>query len=153
MSLRDELRQQKPFTSLHQEAFLSLGRTEAVLTGALERMLEPHGITLTQYNILRILRGAGPDGLCRNEIRDRLVARTPDVTRLLDRMEQAGLVSRVRGEEDRRLVHTRLTKKARALVDDLDKPVAAEHRRQLGHMSADQLRALIDLLELARQQD
>ena len=153
MSLRDELRQRKPFGSLHQEAFLSLGRTETLLTGALERMLEPHGITLTQYNVLRILRGAGADGLCRNEVRDRLVARTPDVTRLLDRMETAGLVSRIRGEEDRRLVHTRLTKKGRSLVDELDRPVAAEHQRRLGHMTAAQLRQLVELLEIARQQD
>lgn len=153
MSLRDELRQRKPFGSLHQEAFLSLGRTETLLTGALERMLEPHGITLTQYNVLRILRGAGADGLCRNEVRDRLVARTPDVTRLLDRMETAGLVSRIRGEEDRRLVHTRLTKKGRSLVDELDRPVAAEHQRRLGHMTAAQLQQLVELLEIARQQD
>lgn len=150
-SLRDELRQQKPFGSLHQEAFLSLSRTETVLSGAFERMLEPYGVTLTQYNVLRILRGAGQSGLCRNEIGERLVAQTPDVTRLLDRLENAGLVSRARSEEDRRLVHTHLTRKGRALVDTLDAPVAAEHKRRLGHLSRDQLRALVDLLSLVRE--
>jgi len=150
-ALRDELRQKKPFTSLHQEAFLSLSRTEAVLTGALERMLEPHGVTLTQYNVLRILRGAGPAGLCRNEIGERLITLTPDVTRLLDRMEKAGLISRVRGEHDRRLVHTRLTEQGRALVDSLDEPIAREHERRLGHLSREQLQALVDLLAAARE--
>jgi DNA-binding MarR family transcriptional regulator len=150
-ALRDELRQRKPFRSLHQEAFLSLSRTQTVLTAALERMLEPHEVTLTQYNVLRILRGAGTDGLCRNEIGERLVARTPDVTRLLDRMETAGLVSRERDETDRRLVLTRLTRKGRALVDSLDEPVAAEHHRRLGHMSREQLQTLVDLLGSARE--
>ena len=148
--LRRELRQRKPFASLFQEAFLNLSRTENVLRGALEDVLKPYGLTSTQYNVLRMLRGAGTDGLCRNEVRDRLVTRMPDVTRLLDRMEEAGLVSRVRSTEDRRLVHTRLTTEGRALVDRLDDVVMAEHERQLGHMSAEQLRSLIDLLTIAR---
>lgn len=150
-ALRDELRQQKPFDSLQQEAFLSLSRTDAVLTGALERMLEPHGVTLTQYNVLRILRGAGPAGLCRHEIGERLVTQTPDVTRLLDRMEKAGLISRVRCRDDRRLVHTRLTEQGQALVDALEQPVAAEHQRRLGHMRPEQLTALVELLAVARE--
>jgi DNA-binding MarR family transcriptional regulator len=149
--LRDEIRQRKPFDSLEQEAFLSIGRTEAALRDGFERMLKPHGISLTQYNVLRILRGAGPEGLCRNEIRDRLVTRMPDVTRLLDRMEHARLVTRVRGSEDRRLVTTRLTRDGRALLDRLDGPVATEHRRRLGHLSRSRLQTLIDLLALIRR--
>lgn len=149
--LRDEIRQRKPFDSLEQEAFLSIGRTEAALRDGFERMLKPHGISLTQYNVLRILRGAGPDGLCRNEIRDRLVTRMPDVTRLLDRMERARLVTRVRSSEDRRLVTTRLTRDGRALLDRLDGPVATEHRRRLGHLSRSRLQTLIDLLALIRR--
>ena len=86
--LRLELRQQKPFASLAQEAFLSLARTETVLREGIERLLEPYKLTLTQYNVLRVLRGAESGGLCRNEIRDRLVTRMPDVSRLLDRMDQ-----------------------------------------------------------------
>jgi DNA-binding MarR family transcriptional regulator len=149
--LRDELRQRKPFTSLHQEAQLNIGRTEAVLHDAFEQMLKPYGVSATQYNVLRILRGAGAEGLCRNEVRERLLTRMPDVTRLLDRMEHAGLVTRVRSTEDRRLVTTRLTERGRELVDALDAPVAEEHRRRLGHLSDEQLRTLIELLTLTRQ--
>lgn len=149
--LRDELQQKEPFRSLQQEAFLNLARTEAVLHDSLARTIEPFGVSLTQYNVLRILRGAGSNGLCRNEIRDRLVTRMPDVTRLLDRMEEAGLVSRVRSTTDRRMVSTHLTSRGREIVDALDEPIANEHRRRLGHLADDQLRALIHLLTLARQ--
>jgi len=149
-SLRDQLRQQKPFRSLYQEAFLNLARTETELHDGIDQVLQPHGLSLTQYNVLRMLRGAGNDGLCRNEIRDRLITRMPDVSRLLDRMEEGGLVSRVRSTEDRRLVNTTLTKRGRTLVDQLDDAVAREHQRQLGHLSQTQLRTLIELLTLAR---
>lgn len=148
--LRNELRQRKPFGSLAHEAFLSVARTETVLRDAIERLLEPHGLTLTQYNVLRVLRGAGTGGLCRNEIRDRLVTRMPDVSRLLDRMEVAGLIHRVRSTTDRRLVNTTLTPKGRKLVNELDAPMAKAHERQLGHLDATQLKALIDLLALVR---
>lgn len=149
-TLREELRQGKPFRSLREEAVLSIARTEAVTREALERVLAPHGLGMTQYNVLRILRGAGSDGLCRNEIRDRLISRMPDVTRLLDRMEAAGLISRVRSTEDRRLVNTTLTKKGRTLVDALDAELAEAQHGLLGHMSQVQLRTLVDLLGLAR---
>ncbi len=150
--LRAEIRQAAPFASLEQEAHLNIGRTDALLSDALEQMLKPFGISGTQYNVLRILRGAGPEGLCRNEVRDRLLTRMPDVTRLLDRMEDAGLISRTRSTEDRRLVATRLTARGRELVDSLDEPVAEEHRRRLGHLSEAQLRTLVELLTLARRQ-
>jgi DNA-binding MarR family transcriptional regulator len=148
--LRDEIKQGKPFDTLEQEALLSIERTAAVLMHAFADSLKPHDITPTQYNVLRILRGAGPEGLCRNEIRDRLVAQVPDVTRLLDRMEENGLVARERAESDRRLVTTRITREGLALLKRLDAPVAASHRRQLGHLSASQLRSLIALLAEAR---
>jgi DNA-binding MarR family transcriptional regulator len=105
---------------------------------------------MPQYNVLRILRGAGRGGLCRNEVRDRLISRMPDVSRLLDRMESAGLVYRVRSTEDRRLVNTTLTPKGRMLVDVLDEEVVAAHETLLGHLSNEQLQTLIDLLSLAR---
>lgn len=149
-TLREEIRQEKPFSSICEEALLNLARTEAVVRGRLERELAPHGLSTTQYNVLRILRGAGKDGLCRNEIGERLISRMPDVSRLLDRMEGAGLVSRVRSTEDRRLVNTRLTESGRALVDELDDTVKQFHQDQLGHMSDTQLRSLIDLLSVAR---
>lgn len=148
--LLDELRQQKPFTSLVQEVHLSIGRTDAVLEEGIERVLRPHGISATQYNVLRILRGASPSGLCRQEIRDRLLTRMPDVTRLLDRMEKAGLVTRERSTADRRLVTTHLTDQGRELVGALDGPIADEHERALGHLDEDELRSLVNLLTLAR---
>ena len=149
-TLRDELQQTKPFRSLHEEALLSIARTEAVTRERLERILAPHGLSMTQYNVLRILRGAGSGGLCRNEIGERLISRMPDVSRLLDRMEGAGLISRVRSTEDRRQVNTTLTGLGRALVDDLDPVVAEAHEEQFGHMTREQLRALIDLLSVVR---
>lgn len=149
-SLRDELHQHRPFTSPQQEAFLNIARTQAVLIDAFEKLLQPHGISLTQYNVLRVLRGAEPEGLCRNEVRDRLLTRMPDVTRLLDRMEEAGLITRERDSEDRRQVVTRLTRQGRQLVDKLDAPVAEEHQRRLGHLTQAQLRTLVDLLTLVR---
>ena len=149
-TLLDELRQRTPFASLAEEAHLNLSRTEAVLQEGIERVLKPHGVSATQYNVLRILRGAGGKGLCRHEIRDRLLTRMPDVTRLLDRMEEAGLVTRERDAADRRLVTTRLTARGRKLVDALDGPVAEEHERQLGHLDDKQLRTLVRLLTLVR---
>lgn len=149
--LQDELRQRRPFTSLCQEAHLNLARTQAELHDAFEQLLKPFGISSTQYNVLRILRGAGEDALCRNEIRDRLLTRMPDVTRLLDRMEEAGLVTRTRETEDRRLVSTRLTAMGKELLHRLDPLVEDEHRRALGHMTEEQLRTLVQLLTLARR--
>lgn len=150
MTLRDEIRQGRPFESLGQEVFLSLARTEAVLRDGLERVLAPHGLSFAQYNVLRILRGAGPAGLCRNEVRDRLITRMPDVSRLLDRMEAAGLLNRARSDGDRRLVNAMLTGRGRALVDQLDGAVGREHERQLGHLTRKQLSTLGELLGLAR---
>ena len=112
--------------------------------------LKGYDITPTQYNVLRILRGAGRGGLCRNEIRERLVAQVPDVTRLLDRLEQSGLVERERAEQDRRLMTTRITKAGLALLARLDGPVARSHRERLGHLSAAQLRTLVGLLAQVR---
>src|SRR5690625_7147673 len=103
-----DLKQSRPFANLEHGAQLSIIRTSSMLTDAFERMLKPHGITSTQFNVLRILRGAGDTGLCRNEIGDRMITRMPDVTRLLDRMEEAGYIARERSTEDRRMVRTLL---------------------------------------------
>ncbi|MGH7616624.1 MAG: MarR family winged helix-turn-helix transcriptional regulator [Gemmatimonadaceae bacterium] len=149
--LRSDIKQRKPFDSPEQEAHLNIERTAAVLSHAFAEALKSHGITPTQYNVLRILRGAGTDGLCRNEVRDRMIAQVPDVTRLLDRLEDAGLIERERSTEDRRQVGTRITAKGLQLLSDLDDPVAEIHRRQLGHLSAAQLKTLADLLTIARQ--
>ncbi len=130
---------------------MNVARTHALLTDSFEAMLRPYGLTTAQFNVLRILRGAGGGGLCRNEVRDRMLTRMPDVTRLLDRMEEAGLVSRVRSTEDRRLVTTQLTPQGRELVNRLDDPVEEENHRRLGHLTAEQLRTLNELLILVRQ--
>jgi DNA-binding MarR family transcriptional regulator len=148
-TLQDELKQSKPW-SLEEETFLNIARTAAVLEHALVQALKPLGITPTQYNVLRILRGAGDGGLSRNEVRDRLIALVPDVTRLIDRLEEAQLVARERGTADRRIVTTRITAQGLALLAQLEEPVSDAHKQQLGHMTGEQLRSLIDLLALAR---
>jgi DNA-binding MarR family transcriptional regulator len=150
--LREDLRQRKPFTSLEQEAQLNVVRTASLLIDSFEQMLRPYGITATQYNVLRILRGAEPDGLCRNELRDRMLTRMPDVTRLLDRMEDAKLVARARDTEDRRLVSTRITPKGLRLLDELDEVVTQEHMRRFHHLNKTQLKSLIELLNAVRSQ-
>jgi DNA-binding MarR family transcriptional regulator len=149
--LRDELKQRKPFTSLEHEAQLSVVRTSTVILDALERALKPHGVTTTQYNVLRILRGAEPRGLCRNDVRDRMLTRMPDVTRLLDRMEQSGLIARAREDNDRRMVMTRITPKGRRLLDGLDELVEREHERNFAALTKEQLRTLIGLLSAVRE--
>lgn len=148
--LQDEIKQTKPFRSLEEEALLSIERTAAVVGHQVAEVFRPYGVTQTQYNVLRILRGAGERGLCRNEVRDRLISQVPDVTRLLDRMEEAGLVERERDAEDRRLVNTRITRDGLRLLAELDVPLAEFQRGLIGHLSREQLRTLIDLLAAAR---
>ena len=149
-TLQQDLKQKKPFRSLQQEAYLSVVRTSTSLTDAMEDLVKGRGISATQYNVLRILRGSDVEGLCRNALRDRMLTRMPDMTRLLDRMEEAGLVVRVREGEDRRMVMTRITAKGRGLLDDLDAPVMALHRKQMAGLTDAQLRSLSDLLTLVR---
>jgi DNA-binding MarR family transcriptional regulator len=149
-TLQAELRQSKPFGSLEQEATLSIARTAALLEHGMAEALRPHGLTPTQYNALRILRGAGAEGLCRNEVRDRLIARVPDATRLLDRLEEMGLVVRGREGEDRRFVRARITSAGFDLLARLDSVIDRVHRRQLGHLGERKLRSVIDALAEAR---
>ncbi len=149
-TLRDELKMGKPFKSLEEEAILSIARTAALIEHGGAEAFKPYGLTTTQYNVLRILRGAGQEGLCRNEVGERLVTKVPDVTRLLDRMEAAGLIVRERGGQDRRFVATRITDKAQKLLEKIDRELPAMHARQLGHVSQKRLRELISILEEVR---
>jgi DNA-binding MarR family transcriptional regulator len=149
-SLQVELKQHKPFKSLKEEAHLSLQRTAALLEHAFEAALKPHRITATQYNVLRILRGAQPEGLCRNEIGVRLVRQVPDVTRLLDRLEDVKLIARHRGGDDRRYVVTRITRAGLHLLDQVEDRIDQIHDEQLGHLDDTQLRKLIALLGVVR---
>lgn len=149
-TLQDEIKQTRPFGSSEQEAFLSLGRTWALLEHAMAEVLKPHGITLTQYNVLRILRGAGEDGLCRSEIMERMIAQVPDATRLLNRIEASDLIVRQRSEEDRRFVTTRITAKGLDLLAELDDVVRGMHQRQFSSLEEEDLRTLVRLLGLVR---
>jgi DNA-binding MarR family transcriptional regulator len=150
-TLRDEIKQTRPFSSLEQEAHLSIERTAAILGHAVAEVLKPYGITRTQYNALRILRGAGDAGLCRNEVRERLVAQVPDASRLLDRMEAAGLIRRERDAADRRFVTTRITDEGLRIAAELDGPIEELHRRRLGVLAQDELRTLVALLARLRE--
>ncbi len=148
--LKTELKQRKPFRSLRHEAHLSVLRTAAELEHAMESALKPHGITATQYNVLRILRGAGSDGLCRHEIGTRMLRRVPDVTRLLDRMEDMKLVVRARGGDDWRFVTTKVTGRGLKVLATLDPVVDRLTDVQLAHLGDERLRTLIALLGQVR---
>jgi DNA-binding MarR family transcriptional regulator len=148
--LQDEIRQTRPFASREQAAHLGILRTAAALDHAVADALRPHGVTPTQYNVLRILRGAGEDGLCRNEVRERMIAQVPDATRLLDRMEAAGLIRRERGTRDRRYVTTRISDEGLRLLAELDAPIQALHRQHLGDLDPAELDTLVQLLDRVR---
>lgn len=148
--LRADIKQSAPFRSGEEEAFLNLLRTSALLEHAAASFLKEHGLTLTQYNALRILRGAGPKGLCRNEVSQRMVKPVTDATRLLDRMAAAGWVKRDREDGDRRFVTARITRAGLDLLGMLDDEVTGFHERQLGHMSKRDLSELTRLLGSAR---
>jgi DNA-binding MarR family transcriptional regulator len=135
--------------SPEEAAFLDLLRTADMLTRNAIEVLRDEDLSSTQYNVLRILRGA-PQGLPCGEIAGRLITRDPDITRLLDRMEKRGLISRARESRDRRMVLARLTPEGRKLVDRLDEPVQKMHRKLLGHLGKEKLRALAELLAAAR---
>lgn len=153
--LMDEIRKQKPFESREQEVFLNVMRTAEALSEGMSAVLKPFGLSATQYNVLRILRGAdaccGASGLACREIGERMVTRDPDITRLLDRMEKAGLIHRERGKEDRRVIKTAVTEEGLRILKELDGPVLEMHKKQLGHMGDEKLTALSGLLEEARE--
>jgi DNA-binding MarR family transcriptional regulator len=148
--LQREIRQSRAIASLEEEATLNIIRTADGMLQSLTALLKPYRLSPTQYNLLRILRGAGETGLCAREIGNRLLARDPDITRLMDRLEERGAIARSRSKEDRRVVTHRLTRHGLALADSLDAPIAAMHRAGLGHLPATRLRQLIELLELVR---
>lgn len=129
--------------------FLELLRTTDLLTRGLVPLLKAEDLSANQYNVLRILRGS-PDGLPCGEIASRMITRDPDITRLLDRLEKRRLISRCRETKDRRMVMARITPDGLKLLARLDDPVQEGHRRQLGHLGRERLRALTELLQAAR---
>jgi MarR family transcriptional regulator, organic hydroperoxide resistance regulator len=149
-NLQAELKQRKPFPSVGTEALLSVLRTAAVLEHQLTETLKPYGITHTQYNVLRILRGAGAEGLCGREIAERMVSRVPDVSRLLDRMEEAALISRERDPGDRRHVTARITRKGLAMLGQATPLLEAVERVRVGQVPTGRLQQLIEVLSTVR---
>jgi DNA-binding MarR family transcriptional regulator len=149
-SLREEIRQTKPFPSLELEVFLALLRTSGVLEQKQAHALRAHGLTGTQYNTLRILRGAGDAALTCSDIGERLVTPGPDVTRILDRLEGRGLVRRQRDLDDRRVVRARITEKGLQVLTALDGPIERNMLEILGHMGTEKLKSLLALLSEAR---
>ena len=148
--LKKELKQTRPFASLHEEVVLSMLRTADQLAVPMNDVLREANLSLSQYNVLRILRGAGPDSLPCGEISDRMVRRDPDLTRLLDRLEARGLVARSRDTTDRRIVRASITKEGLNLLASLDEGVQTTIKKTLSHMSKERLNALCELLEEAR---
>jgi DNA-binding MarR family transcriptional regulator len=148
--LEAEIRQRTPVAHPAERAFLNLLRSAAVLGQEHARFLDSYGLTPTQYNVLRILRGAHPETLPCSEVGARLVAPVPDVTRLLDRLEASGLVHRGRDPADRRVVRAGITGEGLARLAPLDAPLARWIRRRLAGLSRAELDALSGLLERAR---
>lgn len=148
--LAREIHKSGPFSSPAQEAYLNLVRTFAVLSQDFDRLFRRHGLSGSTYNLLRILRGAGHQGRTCGEIRDHMIWRVPDVTRLADNVVRRGLASRVRGEGDKRTVRLFITVKGERLLARLDQAVLDLHARQLGHMAETDLASLSGLLHAAR---
>lgn len=149
-ALQREIKQRRPFRSRRQEAIVGLLRTTDVVRRALSRVVEPHGITLQQYNVLRILRGAGPAGLPTLEIAGRMVERAPGVTRLLDRLEAKRLALRARCSDDRRQVLCSISAAGLELLGRLDRAITAADQTCLGMLQASELSRLIRILDRIR---
>lgn len=149
--LKDEIKQAKSFPSLEAEVILTLLRTADALSRGVEEILKLAGLSGTQYNVLRILRGAGEQGLCCREAAERMITRDPDITRLVDRLERRGLITRSRDSRDRRVITVRISEAGRKILKDLDGPIEEFNRNRLSHMDKGDLRKLLELLEAARE--
>jgi len=148
--LQAELKQNIPFSSREQEAYLALLRTADALQTQVEAWLKEFGLTGTQYNALRILRGAGPEGLPCREIGERMITHDPDITRLLNRLEDRGFVKRTRAKNDRRVICGKITPAGLKLLRAMDSPLEKRGREMLRHVGQEKLKQLIELLELVR---
>lgn len=149
--LAADIKQTKPFRYPEEEAFLNLLRTCDALQQKEEAKLAEFDLSHSQYNVLRILRGAGAEGLPCGEIANRMITRDPDITRLLDRLERRGLAQRSRESKDRRVVTARITQIGLDLLAAMDAPVLGLMHGLLGHLGPKDLKILIDLLERARE--
>jgi DNA-binding MarR family transcriptional regulator len=149
--LAAELKQTKPFGSAAEEAVLNLDRTHEFIQQRTSLFFKQFQLTPTQYNALRILRGAGPEGITCSQVAERMVAADPDITRLLDRLEARQLIERERSREDRRVVVTRITAGGLELLQTIDRPLAEHTQQLMGHLGKEQLARLIEILESIRQ--
>ena len=149
-ALQREIKQRRPFGTRAQEATIALLRTADVVRRRLAQTVDPHGITLQQYNVLRILKGAAPDPLPTLEIAERMIEAQPGITRLLDRLVEKGLVRRERCADDRRQVHCWVTNEGLDLLADLDPIVDEADRAAVASLSAAQVEQLLRLLEVVR---
>jgi len=140
----------RPKASLEERIFIALLKVADALGQEAEQLTRNAELTGTQYNVLRILRGAGLEGLACRSIGERMITHDPDITRLLDRMEKRGFITRERQKDDRRVVKTRITPQGLALLKPLDQPMRDLHKRQFGHMAGARLKTLFDLLEEIR---
>jgi DNA-binding MarR family transcriptional regulator len=148
--LQKEIKQSRPFTSPEEEAFLGLQRTADALARHASALLKPSGLSPTQYNVLRILRGAGETGLACREVGARMITHDPDMTRLLDRMEARGLIVRARSADDRRVIVTRVTPAGLSLLKKLDGAVTEGTRRLMQPLGVTRLRSLTRMLDVLR---
>jgi DNA-binding MarR family transcriptional regulator len=149
--LRDEIKQVKPFESLESEVILNLMRTTDALARGGEEILRLVGLSPNQYNVLRILRGAREQGLCCREVADRMITRDPDITRLVDRLERRGFLTRSRESKDRRIITVRITLDGLKTLKELDRPMEEYNRNRLSHMDKADLRKLLEMLEAVRE--
>ena len=150
-AIQRDLRQTKPFRSIAQEATVALLRTASVVTRAVARVVEPSGISLAQYNALRIIRGAGAGGIPTLAVRDRMIEEGTTVTRLLDKLEKAGLIRRERSLPDRRQVFCHVTPAGKQLLGRLDRAVDALDEEAVGFLPAARVESLITLLDAIRR--
>lgn len=151
MSIQTEIKQTKPFRSRGEEAAVALMRTADLIRRSIGMVLEPHGLSVQQYNVLRILRGAGKDGLPTLEIAQRAIEQAPGITRLVDTLERKKLVTRKRSDDDRRCVYCRITPAGQALLAALDAPMAHAADRAVQSVKPRQLADLIASLDLVRK--
>ena len=150
MRLKQEIKQKKPFTSVQEEVLLSLQRTADQLATPMHEVLRRANLSSSQYNVLRILRGSAGEPLPCGEISDRMIRRDPDLTRLLDRLESRGLVTRTRGVDDRRVVRAEITKEGLSLLKSLDGAVEESVKKALAHVPVARLKVLLEILDEAR---
>jgi DNA-binding MarR family transcriptional regulator len=150
-ALKQEIAQQRPFSSIEEEALLNVMRTSDCLQRAFQRRTRHWGITPTQYNVLRILRGAQPQGLTCSAIGERMITAVPDITRLLGRMKAQRFIRQQRDKRDRRVVWTHISPTGLELLSRIDPEITEIPRELLGHLGRNQLDRFISLLELARK--